>query len=51
MSERISVLLSEEEVDERINEIGKQISKDYEGKKLWVPNKADTSMELGVQRI
>ena len=34
MSERISVLLSEEEVDERINEIGKQISKDYEGKNI-----------------
>ena len=34
MSERISVLLSEEEVDKRINEIGKQISKDYEGKNL-----------------
>ena len=34
MSERISVLLSEEEVDRRINEIGKQISKDYEGKNI-----------------
>ena len=34
MSERISVLLSEEEVDKRINEIGKQISKDYEGKNI-----------------
>ena len=32
MSERISVLLSEEAVDKRINEIGEQISKDYEGK-------------------
>ena len=34
MSERISVLLSEEEVDKRINEIGKQISRDYEGKNI-----------------
>lgn len=34
MSERISVLLSEEEVDKRINEIGKQITKDYEGKQV-----------------
>ena len=34
MSERISVLLTEEEVDKRINEIGKQISKDYEGKNI-----------------
>ena len=34
MSERISVLLSEEEVDKRINEIGKQITKDYEGKQI-----------------
>ena len=34
MAERVSVLLSEEEVDKRINEIGKQISKDYEGKNI-----------------
>ena len=34
MSERISILLSEEEVDKRINEIGKQITKDYEGKEI-----------------
>ena len=34
MSERISVLLSEEEVDKRIKEIGEQISKDYEGKSV-----------------
>ena len=34
MSERISVLLSEEAVDKRINEIGEQISKDYEGKTI-----------------
>ncbi len=34
MSERISILLSEEEVDKRINEIGKQISKDYAGKEI-----------------
>lgn len=31
MAERISVLLTEEEVDKRIREIGEQISKDYAG--------------------
>ena len=34
MAEKISVLLSEEEVDKRIKEIGEQISKDYEGKNI-----------------
>ena len=34
MAERISVLLSEEEVDRRIQEIGDKISKDYEGKEV-----------------
>ena len=32
--ERIEVLLSEEEVDKRIQEIGDQISKDYAGKQV-----------------
>lgn len=32
MAERIRVLLPEEKVDERIKEIGEQISRDYEGK-------------------
>ena len=32
MTERIEILLSEEEVDRRISEIGAQITKDYEGK-------------------
>ncbi|MCQ2527131.1 MAG: hypoxanthine phosphoribosyltransferase [Lachnospiraceae bacterium] len=32
MNHHIEVLLSEEEVDRRINEIGEQITKDYEGK-------------------
>lgn len=32
MAEHIRVLLSEEEVDKRIKEIGEQISKDYAGK-------------------
>lgn len=32
MAERIRVLLSEEEVDRRIQEIGEQISKDYAGR-------------------
>lgn len=34
MAERIEVLLSEEEVDRRIQEIGDQISKDYAGKQV-----------------
>lgn len=34
MSEKIRVLLSEEEVNARIKEIGAQISKDYEGKEI-----------------
>lgn len=34
MAEKISVLLSEEEVDARIQAIGEQISKDYAGKQV-----------------
>lgn len=34
MAERIEVLLTEEEVDKRIQEIGDQISRDYAGKKV-----------------
>lgn len=34
MAERISVLLTEEEVDEKIKKLGEQISKDYEGKEV-----------------
>lgn len=34
MAEKISVLISEEEVDARIKELGEKISKDYEGKVL-----------------
>lgn len=34
MAERIEVLLTEEEVDKRIQEIGEQISKDYAGEKV-----------------
>jgi hypoxanthine phosphoribosyltransferase len=34
MAERIRVLLTEEEVDARIQQIGEQISKDYEGKSV-----------------
>jgi len=34
MAEQIRVLLSEEEVDARIKEIGEQISKDYQGKQV-----------------
>ena len=34
MAESIRVLLSEEEVDKRIKEIGEQISKDYAGKQV-----------------
>lgn len=32
MAEKISVLISEEKVDARIEELGRQISEDYEGK-------------------
>lgn len=32
--DKISVLISEEDVNERIAELGKEIGKDYEGKKL-----------------
>ena len=34
MSEKITVLVSEKEVDERIECLGKQISKDYEGRQV-----------------
>ena len=34
MAERIEILLAEKEVDERIQAIGDQISKDYEGKQV-----------------
>ncbi len=34
MAEKVSVLLSEEEVDKRIQEIGEQISKDYAGEQV-----------------
>lgn len=34
MSEKISVLISEEDVDARIKELGEKISKDYEGKEV-----------------
>ena len=34
MSEKISQLLSEEEVDRKIREIGEQISRDYQGKSV-----------------
>lgn len=34
MAERVEVLLSEEEVDKRISEIGEQITKDYAGKDI-----------------
>ena len=34
MAEKIKVLISEEEVDARIRELGEQISKEYEGKQI-----------------
>lgn len=34
MSERIRVLLSEQQVDQRIQEIGEKISRDYEGRNV-----------------
>ncbi|MCD8222068.1 MAG: hypoxanthine phosphoribosyltransferase [Clostridiales bacterium] len=34
MSDKIRILLTEEEVDQRINEIAAQVSRDYEGKSV-----------------
>ena len=34
MAERVRVLLTEEEVDKRIRELGDQLSKDYEGEEI-----------------
>lgn len=34
MAEKISVLISEQDVDQRIQEIGEQISRDYEGRQI-----------------
>ena len=34
MSEKIRVLVPEEKVDERIRELGRQISEDYAGKQV-----------------
>lgn len=34
MSEKVSVLLTEQQVDGRIQELGEQISRDYEGKQV-----------------
>lgn len=36
MTDKIRVLVSEEEVDKRIKEVGEQISKDYEGQEVHV---------------
>ena len=36
MNNKISVLLSEEQIDERIAELGAQISKDYEGEEVFL---------------
>ena len=36
MAEHINVLLSEEEINSRIAELGEQISRDYEGKEIFL---------------
>lgn len=36
MSEHINVMLSEEEINARIAELGEQISRDYEGKEIFL---------------
>ena len=36
MAERVEVLISEQEVEARIQELADQISKDYEGKELHI---------------
>ena len=37
MAERVQVMLTEEQVDARIRELGEQISRDYAGKTLHLP--------------
>ena len=34
MAEKITVLITEEEIDRRVRELAAQISKDYEGRKI-----------------
>ena len=36
MAEHINVMLSEEEINSRIEELGEQISRDYEGKEMFL---------------
>lgn len=36
MAEKLTVMISEEEIDRRIRELGKQISDDYEGKEIVI---------------
>ena len=36
MAEHINVMLSEEEINARIAELGEQISRDYEGKEIFL---------------
>ena len=36
MSEKVRVMLPEEEIDHRIRELGEQISKDYEGESIFL---------------
>ena len=36
MAEHINVMLSEEEINSRIEELGEQISRDYEGKEIFL---------------
>ena len=36
MAEHINVMLSEEEINSRIAELGEQMSRDYEGKEIFL---------------
>ena len=38
MSEKIRVLISEEEVNEKVREIGARICADYKGKQVHLPS-------------
>ena len=51
MAERIEVLLTEEEVDKRIQEIGDQISRDYAGKSVHLVCVLKRPCQILVQRI
>ena len=50
MSEKIKVLLSEEEVDARIKQIAAQISRDYAGREIHLICRVAYSLPVNWQR-